>query len=408
MWLIFFISKRFLLTKRQEKLISSIALVSTIGVALGVIVLNIALSVLNGFEREIQNRLTAFNLHIDLQSYNNLPIPFTQNIKSQIHKTLGNELVGITPYAGQLALVKFGKYKEGVYLKGILPEEDFSQLRQNIIEGEYNLSFDNKIPSIIIGKRLAKKLGLKLNDQLIAISLQSFVLPLHFENIHIEKLQVVGIYDSGISEFDETYAFIHLKTAQQLFGFGEEITGYEIKLSNPQRANILAESLTQILGYPFYAKSIFESYRNIFSWIELQKKPIPIVLALITIVAIFNIVSTLLILILEKTNSIGVLRSIGSTRKMIQIIFLIAGGFIGIVGTILGDIVSYFLLLLQIKFEIIKIPEGIYFLDKVPIAIEFNSFLLVSVLSITLSFIFSYIPARYASKIEIIKTIRFT
>lgn len=405
---IILILKKLLTLQTKSKFLSTITLISIFGVTIGVIVLNIALSVLNGFEKEIENRLVGFNLHIDLGTIDGQTVKFSENDIDEIKKIIDDDLAGISPYTGQLALVRKGKFKEGVFIKGILQEYDYSDLRKNIIDGEYKIRDGKGYSTILIGKKLARKIGAKVNDTLTAFSLQSFVLPIEPEDLRVMKFVIAGIYESGMSEYDDVNAFVHLNSAQELFGFEDKISGYEIKLKNPQLANHYSFLLSTRLGYPYQAKSIFQTYRNIFNWIDLQKKPIPVVLAFITIVAIFNIISTLLILVMDKVNTIGILKTLGATSKQIKIIFLLNGAVIGFIGTIIGDLIALILLYVQIKFNIVRIPEGIYFLDRVPISIEGESFLIVSALSIFISILFSFLPARVAARIDIIKSIRFS
>ncbi len=407
MELILLILKKFLNLQKNSKFFSKITFISILGVTIGVIILEIALSVLNGFEKEIENKLVGFNLHIVLEGYEGKSVKFSDIELNRINKIIGNDLEGISPFAGQLALLKLKKFKDGIYLKGILPEKDYSPLKNTIIRGKYVLKDSFNFPTILIGNKLARKIGAEVGDTLTAFSLQSFVLPIDIDHLKIEKFIVSGIYESGMAEYDDMNAYIHLKTAQRLFGFDDEISGYEIKLKNPANADYHSIRLSSELGYPYQARSIFQAYRNIFNWIELQKKPIPVVLALITIVAIFNIISTLLIFVMDKTNSIGILRTLGTTARHIKIIFILNGFVIGLVGTVIGNVFALSLLLLQKEFNIVKIPEGVYFLDKVPISIEVDSFLIVSSISLLVSLMFSFLPARFASKIDIIKSIKF-
>ncbi len=404
---ILLILKKFLRLQKESKFLSTITFISIFGISIGVVILEIALSVLNGFEKEIEKRLVGFNLHIVAEGYEGKPVNFNDIELKKFSEAIGNELSGISPFAGQLALIKLKKFKEGVYLKGILPEYDYSNLRMSIIKGEYKL-IDNEFSTIIIGQKLARKIGAKVGDTLTAFSLQSFVLPVDIENLKIKKFIVAGIYESGMAEYDDANAFIHLKSAQELFGLNDKISGYEIKLNDPQKADYFSLKLSTALGYPYHVRSIFQTYRNIFNWIELQKKPIPIVLALITIVAIFNVISTLLIFVMDKTNSIGILKTLGANSKQIKLIFVLNGLVIGLIGTLSGNLIAVVLLNLQKRFEIIKIPEGVYFLDKVPLSIEFESFLLVSFISLFISILFSLLPAKFAAKIDIIKSIKFS
>lgn len=402
------ILKRFLQAQRQSSILYRISFISIIGIAMGVIILEIALSVLKGFEKEIENKVVGFNLHIVAEGSEGNQVEFNQAEIKRIQDIIGDELSGISPFAGQLALVKNKRFKEGIYLKGILPESDYSSLRKSIVEGEYKLINGENYASIIIGRKLSRKINAELGDTLTAFSLPSFVIPIDVDRLRIKKFVVKGIYESGMSEYDDLNAFIHLNSAQQLFGFGDKISGYEIKIKNPSNADLYSMKLNYSLGYPYEAKSIFQMYRNIFNWIELQKKPIPIVLALITIVAIFNVISTLLIFVMDKTNSIGILKAIGTTSKQIKLIFVLDGLVIGLIGTVIGNLIALILLFIQQKFDVVKIPEGVYFLDKVPIAIDINNFLIVSCLSLGISILFSFLPARFAARLEIVKSMRFS
>lgn len=405
---ILLVLRKFLRLQKESKFISTITLISILGVSIGVIILEIALSVLNGFEKEIENRLVGFNLHLIIEGQEGRTLEFSNNEINKIKNLIGEEIETISPFAGQLSLLKFGRFKEGVYLKGILPEFDKTALRQSIVDGKYKLEDNQNLSTIIIGKKLSRKIGAKVGDTLTAYSLQSFVFPINIDELQIKKFVVTGIFESGMSEYDDANAYVHLKSAQNLFGFGNKVSGYEIKLRIPQNADYYAIKLSSALGYPYYAKSIFQMYRNIFNWIELQKKPIPIVLALITIVAIFNIISTLLIFVMDKTNAIGILKTLGASGKQIKIIFLLNGLIIGLIGTILGNFVAVILLVIQQRFNVVKIPEGVYFLDNVPISISIETFLLVSFMSLFISILFSFIPARFASRVDIIKSIRFS
>lgn len=402
------ILKRFLQAQRQSSILYRISFISIIGIAMGVIILEIALSVLKGFEKEIENKVVGFNLHIVAEGSEGNQVEFNQAEIKRIQDIIGDELSGISPFAGQLALVKNKRFKEGIYLKGILPESDYSSLRKSIVEGEYKLINGENYASIIIGRKLSRKINAELGDTLTAFSLPSFVIPIDVDRLRIKKFVVKGIYESGMSEYDDLNAFIHLNSAQQLFGFGDKISGYEIKIKNPSNADLYSMKLNYSLGYPYEAKSIFQMYRNIFNWIELQKKPIPIVLALITIVAIFNVISTLLIFVMDKTNSIGILKAIGTTSKQIKLIFVLDGLVIGLIGTVIGNLIALILLFIQQKFDVVKIPEGVYFLDKVPIAFDINNFLIVSCLSLGISILFSFLPARFAARLEIVKSMRFS
>jgi len=203
------------------------------------------------------------------------------------------------------------------------------------------------------------------------------------------------------------YAYIKLSDAQLLFDIGDNVTGYNIKLGDISRIDSLTKYLAKKLRYPHAVKSIYQSHRNIFTWIELQKKPIPIVLGLIIIVAVFNIIGTLLMVVLEKTNSIGVLKSLGAKGKQIVGIFIIQGFILAVMGIILGNALATILIQIQLKFDVISLPSSVYFMSNVPILMRLDTYLIVSVLTFFLCIFASIIPSFIASRIRPIESLRF-
>src|SRR5690606_3786581 len=180
-----------------------------------------------------------------------------------------------------------------------------------------------------------------------------------------------------------------------------------IRLNNIEKIDSLTTLLRNELSYPLFAKSLYESHRNIFTWIELQQKPIPIILGLIIIVAVFNIFGTLLILVLEKTNAIGIIKSLGGNRKLVLTIFLFQGVVTGIIGIAAGNIIAFVLIYIQQTFDVITVPASVYFVTSVPFDTNPLIFLLVSVIALILSASASVIPGYIASKVSIIKSLRF-
>lgn len=403
----FFISKRFFSDKKTSRFISAISMIAMVGIAIGTAVLIIAFSVVNGFQKEIFHKITAFYSHIDLSAFEGQTLPNYEITIPKIKQKFGSEITNISPYLTQVALIRSRKTKDGVLIKGILPEFDNSELKKNIIKGKYDLSFDKNEYKIILGNKLAKKMSVDVDSFVTIFTLKDYK-NISYENFpNIFAFRVVGIYETGMSEYDDITAYTNLATAQNIFMFGDNITGYDIRIKDITKADSLAKEIMTWLGYPFYGRSIFQIHKNILTWVELQKKPIPIILGLIIIVAVFNVVSTLLMIVLEKTSAIGVLKSLGASSRKIKRIFLLNGLVIGIIGTLAGDILAVFLLKLQLEYDIIKIPEGIYFLDKVPIDMNIDSILIISGISLFLSLLCSVIPASLASKINTINALRF-
>src|SRR5690606_38892836 len=177
----------------------------------------------------------------------------------------------------------------------------------------------------------------------------------------IIKFKITGIFESGMAEYDDLAAFVNIKSAEKLFGADNSVSGYDIKLKNVSQIDSITSYLNSQLRYPFYAESIYQTHRNIFTWIDLQKKPIPIILVLIIIVAVFNIVGTLLMIVLEKTNAIGILKSLGAKRNQIVKVFIYQGIFISLIGILIGNVLAFVLTFLQLEFNLIALPSSVYF-----------------------------------------------
>jgi lipoprotein-releasing system permease protein len=397
-----YIAKNFILSRKDSRFISLISTISIVGIALGVATLIIAISVLKGFEQTITNKVIDFDSHIKITSYRTV-LPDYHKTFPWLESQLASFNPDITPFASKLVIVSFKKKKEGINLIGIEPNNEKPFLIRNIVSGEYKLS-DN---SVLVGKKLADKLFIKVGDKITVFALSNDGIPSPENLPNIEKFLVTGIFESGMTEYDDTYAYTSLITAQQLFAIGDNITGYNIKLGDISKIDSLTIHLAKSLRYPHYVRSVYQLHRNIFTWIELQKEPIPIVLALIILVAVFNIVGTLLMIVLEKTNAVGILKTLGAKRNQIITIFLIHGSIIGATGISLGSVLGYLLMFVQEKFDIITLPSSVYFMSKVPFLITTDTFIGIAVTTFLLCIFASLIPSYIASKIKPVNALRF-
>jgi lipoprotein-releasing system permease protein len=399
-----FVSKKFTFSKKDSKFISFISAISVAGIALGVATLIIALSILNGFEATITNKIVDFDAHIKITSYKST-LPDYKIIMPDIRSWTGDHLRELSPYASKLSIISSRRIKEGINIKGILPEFGRS-ISQNIIEGDFDLTYGDN-PTVVIGKKLANKLRVRLGDRVTVFSLVKDELPSPGNLPNIEKYTISGIFESGMAEYDDLNVYIHLTEAQKLFGIGDNITGYDIRIKDISKADSLTNFLASELRYPHTVRSIYQTHRNIFTWIELQKKPIPIILALIIIVAVFNIVGTLLMVVLEKTNAIGVLKSIGATGGQVISVFLLQGIFLAVIGIAAGNFLAFLLLQLQLSYNIISLPSSVYFMTTVPIQMTWEIFIGVSLVTFILCIMASSIPSYIASRISPVSSLRF-
>ena len=317
----FFFTKKYLRSKKDSRFLSVISYITITGIALGVAVVIIALTILDGFDKVITEKIIKFNSHIKVISFGNRNLPSFSETVPQI-ETVFKDITSIQPFASKLAIIKSKKMTEGITLLGV--QSGNSELNNFMQSGNFDLTqSENELQKIILGKTLAEKLFVKVGDVVTIFCLRKDQIPTADNPPGIEQFTVSGIYESGMSEYDDLNAFINLNVAQDIFGMGDHISGYNIKLKDLTNVNVVADRLQDLLGYPYYVRTVFQLHQNIFTWIELQKKPIPIILGLIIFVAVFNIVGTLLMIVLERTNAIGILRSLGAKHFYITRRFLL-------------------------------------------------------------------------------------
>lgn len=400
----YYIAKRYLFSKKESKFVSFITYIAIIGITLGVATLIIAVSILNGFEKDIKDKVAGLVAHIQITSF--LP-EGVENYKETIKKITDSipEVTGISPFVQREAVIRFKENIEGIILKGIVQETDISTARNKIISGEFNITpIDTIYSRLLVGDKLAQKLNLKVGSKAIVFGLQG--IPSPFNPPKIKQFIVSGIYETGLREYDDVMIYTDLKTTQKMFNFKNAVTGIEIRVKDIDNVEKIVLKLKNLLDYPAYPRSLFKLYKGLFTWVELQKAPTPIILGLIIIVATFNIVGTLLMLILEKTQSIGILKSLGANSKNVMTIFLYDGLIIGVIGIILGNILGLSLCFLELKYKFFKLPD-IYYMKNVPILIQPEYIILISIITIVLVFLATIIPSYLASRFEPVKSLRF-
>jgi len=401
----FFIARRYLFAKSDTKFISFITYISIAGVALGVATLIITISILAGFEKEIRDKVAGLVSHIQISSFTSDGLSDYNEAIKTIRDSI-KDVTGISPIVQKEAVIRFKTNVEGIVLKGIVPETDLSTARSRVVKGSFDLApIDSVFSKLIIGDKLAKKLNIDVGNKVIVFGLNGIPTPLNQPKI--KQFYVGGIYETGLRDFDDVIIYTDLSTTQKLFNFGDNVSGIEITLKNIDNVEKAVDRIKKDVGYPYFPKSLYKLYKPLFTWVELQKAPIPIVLGLIIIVATFNIVGTLLMLVLEKTQSIGILKSLGASSSGIMKIFLLDGLLIGVIGIILGNFLGLGICFAEQKFNFFSLPE-VYYMKSVPILLQPDYIILISGITILLTFLATLIPSYIASKIDPIKSIRFS
>ncbi len=401
------ITLRFLKARKNDGFLNVISIFSFIGISLGVAVLIIVMSVMNGFRTELINKIVGFNSHLTIKSYDQLID------KSKIES---NNLKLISQYAlfsnsGEAIILK-NETSKGIVLRGY-QSDDFSKLEiiknKNFKGNKTNLEKNN----ISIGNELSFSLNLKIGDEITILSpsgVQTIIGSMPKQKTFI----VTSIFNSGLAEFDNNIALINLSTLEDFFGFKKEQRNLEIYLKNPK--NIEKQKFT---FQKVYDQELIYSWADmnssLFSALKVERNVMFIILSLIIIVAAFNIISGLTILVKNKTKDIAILKSIGVLNKSIVKIFFLIGIIIGTSATIFGIFLGVTFSLyvenlrqfLSSTFNISLFPEEIYFLSKMPSEINFNSILIISICSIFITIVVSIFPALKAAKLDPIKSLKY-
>ena len=402
-----FIARKYIRSKKESGFISFISAITIIGIALGDAVLIIAITVLNGFEDAVTDKIINLNSHIKITGFSDKNLPSYKEEMPKIISRLDTNLKSISPFIAKYAVIGSKRIDEGITILGIHKDYDNSNIKKYIVEGAYEFGTTAGRPNLIIGKKLADRLFLKLGDKVTLFGLRNDRPPSIDSPPVIQQFTITGIFESGMAQYDDEIVYSELQTVSEMFEIENKISGYNIQIKSIAKVDSLADDLRIFLGYPYYARSIFKVHQSIFSWLELQRKPIPLILGLIIIVAVFNIVGTILMLVLERTRDIGILKSLGARRNSIIKLFIYQGLYLSFIGIVFGNITAFVLSKLQKDFEIISIPDSVYFISKVPISIEWEIYLVISIITFTLCLLASIIPSVIASKITPISAIRF-
>jgi len=419
-----FISWRYLRAKRKQIFISIISLISISGVALGVAALIITLSVMNGFRKDLREKIIGMSSHIVVLDQRNIGLEGPEIAQKKIEKI--ESVVATAPFVYGQAILKNGDKTAGAVIKGIFPEETkkVAGLLTHLKEGNIDYlepslkeksDFQSKIPlknpgkrenGIVLGAELAKNLGLFLGMNVLLISpmdvgTQWGMIP------RMENFRVVGIFDSGMYEYDASLAYIFFPVAQKLFNLGERATGLEVKIDNIFFADKIAAVIQKELGYPYWARSWMVTHKNLFAALKLEKVTMFVILVLIVLVAAFNIISTLTMMTMEKTKDIGIFKAMGALRSSILKIFLLEGLIIGGVGIIIGTVVGYTACHLLGKYQFIKLPQDVYYISSLPVHVQGTDFIYITLVVVIISLMATIYPAYKASRLDPCEAIRY-
>ena len=417
-----FVGLRYLRAKRRNRTISLNTVVSIAGITLGVAALIGTVGIMTGFKEDIQAKILGTTAHIIVQDRMKDGMSDYDPVTKQVATVPG--VVAATPFVLKQVLLTTQTGVQGIVIRGIDPQREgtVTELAKNLSTGELtDLSRPVKVkqppaddptgpavetekPGIILGKELALRLGVFVGD---TINVVSPVGPISAIGMvpKIRTFAVVALFQSGMYEYDSSLAYIDLAEAQKFFNMGQTVTGIEIKVMDVFRAAETARSVEQSLGFAYGARDWMQMNRNLFSALKLEKTMMFLLLVLITIVASFNIVSTLTMIVTEKQKEIAILKAMGATRKSIRRIFMLNGLIIGLSGTAIGIPLGYaFLWLIQTFWTF---DPTVYYISRIPVHVQAMDVLLVAGSAIVISFAATVYPSLQAAKLEPVAALRY-
>ncbi len=393
-----YLALRYLFGKHRVPFIAFISRTTIVGMALGVATLVLALGVMRGFESVVTDKIIGFDTHIRIEKLFDSGFDLDDDKIAKISAIPGVKQIFRIKKAE--VMLKAHGITEGALLE-VMPEEALSQLysvSDNYTHGESNQT------GLIIGAALAKQLEVDVSDQILAYDLGSFSDQMGLPAI--AATQVHAIYESGMIDYDKSYLYCSPKTMEELFPNSPHTDDFGVFLSDIALTDEVMNEIDQILPYSHLSISWRDRHQTLFNWMKTQQLPIFIIFSLIMIVAVVNIASTLILIIMEKRTEIGTLRALGTSRRRIRRIFALEGLMMGLSGTLAGIILSVLLSWLQTTFGIISLPSDVYFMDQVSILIGIQDVAEISIGVIVLAILSSLIPAMQASRLQPAETLR--
>ncbi|HEC24567.1 MAG TPA: lipoprotein-releasing ABC transporter permease subunit [bacterium] len=394
------------LRPKNNSFVSLLSFISISGIAIGVMALIVVISVMSGFSHTLEKRVIGIESQIIVLNYNGLINNYRKTAKN-VSSISG--VKNVSPFIYTDIMISSESTSNGSVLRGIdiKTEEEVTNLKKYLIKGDLSGLDNRKRKEIVLGKILAQNLGVTVGDRVTIISPKGRITPFGVMP-KTERFIVCGIIDSGMYSYDSTFSFISVRNAQAFLDLPTNVvTGLEVKLYklNLTSANVFAKKIENKLNYrnaspSFYALSWEELNKNLFSAIKLEKLTMFVILSLIVLVAAFNIISTLIMVVMEKRKDIAVLKSIGASSKDIMVIFIAQGVIIGAIGTSLGLLAGFLIGYVEKTYHIISLPSSVYYITSLPVRMTVDEFLVIGISALFLSFVATLYPAYKAGKID--------
>ena len=387
-----------------------ITILSVAGVTVGVMALIVVIAVMSGFEADLKSRILGVESHVVLMHQTG-PFKNYRAVLNTVKDTEGVE--SVTPFIYSQVMLRSAHGVSGAVLRGIDPETAGSVIKgisadalKSTPEPKTSTDDDALGPGIILGRELARSLHVLKGDGVYIITPRGMISPIgHVPSMR--RFRVLGYFETGMYEYDGSMAYVRIEEAQKMLRMGDAISGIEARVFNIYKARDISKKIIEKLGYPFWVRDWMQMNHNLFSALKLEKTVMFIILALIIMVAAFNIASTLIMMVMEKTKDIAILKAMGAKNKSIRKIFVFNGMIIGAIGTFLGTGIGFILCGLLEKYKFIELPGDVYYLTTLPVKLDIMDVVIIATSALVICFLATLYPASQASKLDPVEAIRY-
>lgn len=407
----YFIGGRYLRAKQKQAFISLITILSTAGVMVGVMALVVVIAVMSGFESDLKSRILGGQAHVVIMRQGGAFSDYQKVVK---YAESVSGVIAAAPVVYEQVMLRSSHGVSGAVLRGIDP-----QSAGRIIKTLENISLPpaapdgrtagdrSQTPGIVLGRELARNLGIVKGDMVYLISPRGMLSPIGHVPA-MKQFQVSGYFESGMYDFDGSFAYIRMDDAQRLLRMDDAVSAVEVRVDDIYGARRIADEIVAGLGFPYWAWDWVRKNQNLFTALKLEKTVMFIILTLIVLVAAFNIASTLIMMVMGKTRDIAILKAMGATNKSIRKIFVFKGMIIGAVGTVMGVLAGSLLCTLLKRYSIVELTGDIYyFTTKLPVRLELLDVLIIVFAALVICFLATLYPARQASRLDPVEAIRY-
>jgi len=402
-----FIARRQLRSRQRHGFLSVITLISILGVILGTAVLVFALAIMRGFELEVKQRIVGTTAHVSVYHRHAEGLLNWQQLGDSL--ATFRDVEAVAPFIYYKAAVSSADANDGVIVRGIVPEleAEVTRLRESVGSDDWRMETDDpEVRPMLMGLTLAHNLNVSRNDEVVLYSLRGEALS-EGKPPRVMKFVVTGLFETGMYEYDAALCYIKLEDAQRLFLLPDRVTGFQLRVTDWNTADQVAAHIEQHIDPDMYTTDWMRMHRNLFGWMEIERRWAIVALSLIIAVAAFNIVSTLIMVVIDKRREIAVLKTLGASSGGVRSIFIWHGTLIGVVGAAIGLALGLALCWVQDTFSLVALPAEIYFIDSLPVIVDVRDVVIVGIVALVISFLATIYPAGRASRLYPVEILRY-